>query len=151
MEATYANTLLPVHHLCHSCSLIPYIFLPCRSACFRLVNDHRRAPRECYQIRENMINRTNGDSPLQFVLISGHDTTLISLLASIAPNSWDQQWPPYASLASIELLRVGDSVENEDVRGDYFRFVYNGQVLKIEGCDEGEIGWPMQCTVLERV
>lgn len=121
----------------------------------------------------------NGTSPLNFVLLSGHDTTFIPFLAAVAPAAWDHEWPPYASLATIELLRVGgrgvgdggagidagsdqgggdsgNDDDNDDLDagggggdvgddvggggvGDfYFRFVYNGEVLKLEGCDHGE-------------
>lgn len=82
----------------------------------------------------------NGTSPLKFVLLSGHDTTLIPFLAAVAPAAWDMGWPPYAALATIELLRVGDGVAKgaTDAAGDYFRFVYNGKVLRLDGCDDGE-------------
>lgn len=110
----------------------------------------------------------NGTSPLKFVLLSGHDTTFIPFLAAVVSNAWDQEWPRYASLATIELLRVAagsgtgkgtgssaqeggsDDDDNDDldaggdgdggdVGGEYFfRFVYNGEVLKLEGCDQGE-------------
>lgn len=90
----------------------------------------------------------NGTSPLKFVLLSGHDTTFIPFMAAVAPNAWDQTWPPYATLSTIELLRVGASGnsseggETEDAAEDdgdfYFRFVYNGEVLKLDGCDQGK-------------
>lgn len=118
----------------------------------------------------------NGTSPLKFVLLSGHDTTLIPFLAAIAPDAWDKEWPRYASLITIELLRVAGTNSSStaggsasasaaapqekeggsdlDAGGDaggggddgggwgeyYFRFVYNGEVLKLEGCDQGEFG-----------
>lgn len=89
----------------------------------------------------------NGTSPLKFILLSGHDTTFIPFLAAVAPGAWDQRWPAYAALATIELLRLGAGAGGGDdgdaaaaAAGDYFfRFVYNGQVLKLEGCgDQGK-------------
>ena len=82
-----------------------------------------------------MYGAINGTSPLKFVLISGHDTTFLAFLSAVAPGAWDEVFPPYASLSTIELLRVGGE---EGVAGDYFRFVYNGQVLRLKGCDQGE-------------
>eukprot|EP00752_Nemacystus_decipiens_P007485 g6687.t1 len=100
------------------------------------------------EIRERMMGAMNGTSSLKFVLLSGHDTTFIPFLAAVAPNVWDQEWPRYASLTTIELLRVAganvteSSAAQEGGSGDgvggeyYFRFVYNGDVLKLEGCDQ---------------
>ncbi|CAM9356698.1 unnamed protein product [Pylaiella littoralis] len=95
------------------------------------------------EIRERMLGAMNGTSPLKFILLSGHDTTFIPFMAAVAPSVWDRQWPPYATLSTIELLRVGggagaggDGDGDGDAGGGYFfRFVYNGQVLKLEGCD----------------
>ena len=97
----------------------------------------------------------DGTSPLKFVVLSGHDTTFIPFMAAVAPKAWDRGWPPYAALASIELLRVGAgggtgaggggggsggrALTDASFDGDYFRFVYNGQVLRLEGCDQGEL------------
>lgn len=87
------------------------------------------------------------------MLISGHDDTFIPLMSAIAPSAWDQLWPPYSSLSTIELLRVGGGEGKEDGDADgaagtaavvagggdyFFRFVYNGQVLRLDGCDDGE-------------
>lgn len=88
----------------------------------------------------------NGTSPVKFVLISGHDNTLMPLLAAITPEAWDREWPPYASLLSLELLRIspdGNSSSASEageagLAGDFFRLVYNGEVLRLRGCDAGE-------------
>lgn len=75
----------------------------------------------------------DGTHPVKFILWSGHDTTFIPLLTAIAPGAWDKEWPPYATLATIELLWIGGSLA-----GDYFRLVYNGQVIRLDGCHQGE-------------
>lgn len=78
----------------------------------------------------------NGTSPLKFVLISGHDTTFLAFLSAVAPGAWNETvFPPYATLSTIELLRVGGG---EGVAGDYFRFIYKGEVLRLNGCDQGK-------------
>lgn len=87
------------------------------------------------QIRANVLGASQGQSPVKFVLISGHDTTLIPFMAAVAPRAWDRTWPAYASMATIELLRVGG--QNASIAGDYFRFVYNGEVVRLDGCKQG--------------
>ncbi|CAN0217812.1 unnamed protein product, partial [Ectocarpus sp. 6 AP-2014] len=79
------------------------------------------------EIRERMAGAMNGTSPLKFILLSGHDTTFIPLMAAVAPSAWDGTWPRYATLASIELLRIGGGGSESG---------YNGQVLRLEGCDQ---------------
>lgn len=88
------------------------------------------------KIRERVNGAIDGTSPLKFILISGHDTTLLAFLSAVAPGAWNEaDFPPYATLSTIELLRVGGG---EGVAGDYFRFIYNGEVLRLNGCDQGE-------------
>jgi hypothetical protein len=42
--------------------------------------------------------------PPKLAVFSGHDTTIMPLLASLGPNVWnDTQWPPYASMMIIEV------------------------------------------------
>jgi hypothetical protein len=61
-------------------------------------------------------------------LIAGHDTTLSAILAALLGDSWDQRWPPYASLLSIELY---ESIHSNTYS---FRLIYNGQPLLVPGC-----------------
>jgi Histidine phosphatase superfamily (branch 2) len=48
---------------------------------------------------------SSGDSPApKFALFSGHDTTIIPLLASLDPGLWNStDWAPYASMVLIEV------------------------------------------------
>jgi len=72
-------------------------------------------------------------------LISGHDSTIIPLLASLGIWNLDQ-WPPYASMVSLELHEFIDGRTDRDVFPSYyaFRIVYNGRVLtdQIAGCPD---------------
>lgn len=47
----------------------------------------------------------SGGTPApRFALFSGHDTTVMPLLASIDPGLWnDTDWAPYASMMLIEV------------------------------------------------
>eukprot|EP01038_Epipyxis_sp_PR26KG_P010653 gene10653-14307_t len=77
---------------------------------------------------------SNPTNYLKFALFSGHDTTIMPLLASILGQSWDQQWAAYASMITIELY---SSVTNpNDSNYDLFRLVYNGKPLLVPGCSD---------------
>ena len=48
-------------------------------------------------------NEGDSDAP-KLAIFSGHDTTLMPLLASIGPKLWNEEdWPPYASMLLIEV------------------------------------------------
>ena len=76
-------------------------------------------------------------------LFSGHDTTLLPLLATLGPNVWDgKDWTPYASMIVVELHHIDtsnstslDLFPNEVA----FRIIFNGDIItsKVEGCAEG--------------
>lgn len=83
--------------------------------------------------------------PPTLAIYSGHDTTLMPLLASLGSDVYDGEWPPYASMMTLELYR---HTKEENY---LFRLVYNGKVLtpRIQGCSKDEL-----CSVsvlLERV
>ena len=66
-------------------------------------------------------------------LISGHDSTLMPILASF--NVWDGRWTPYASMLIIESYAL--TTPREEIPSNHvFRLLYNGQVLtfKFPGC-----------------
>jgi len=73
----------------------------------------------------------------KLALFSGHDTTLIPLLASI--GVYDESWPPYASMMVLEIHQINiDNRKNKDLylTNNGFRLIYNGEVLthKVAGC-----------------
>ncbi|KAH0482385.1 MAG: hypothetical protein KVP17_001958 [Porospora cf. gigantea B] len=67
-------------------------------------------------------------SPHRFFLYSGHDTTIMPLLAALGVWS-PAEWPPYASIATLEFLRSGERF--------LFRIIYNGAAVtrRFKGCD----------------
>jgi Histidine phosphatase superfamily (branch 2) len=68
-------------------------------------------------------------------IISGHDTTIMPLLAALDPNLWpDSEWPAYASLLVMELWHQPDPDDDTDDGSFQFRLVYNGRVLTMAGC-----------------
>jgi hypothetical protein len=85
---------------------------------------------------ENMISLEKDHSsssfphPPKFVLYSGHDITIMSLLAAILEDKWDKKWTPYASILNIELY------EAKNDEADLFRIIYNGEELVIPLCQE---------------
>jgi hypothetical protein len=95
-------------------------------------------------------------NPVKLALFSGHDTTLIPLLASLGPKVWDGQWPSYASMVLIEIheINIDRHLEiheiNIDGRSDKsmykinyaFRLLLDGKVLThtLDGCpDDAEL------------
>eukprot|EP00588_Corethron_pennatum_P002588 CAMPEP_0194301648 /NCGR_PEP_ID=MMETSP0169-20130528/61909_1 /TAXON_ID=218684 /ORGANISM="Corethron pennatum, Strain L29A3" /LENGTH=502 /DNA_ID=CAMNT_0039051913 /DNA_START=93 /DNA_END=1598 /DNA_ORIENTATION=+ len=67
---------------------------------------------------------------------SGHDTTLMPMLASLGDSLWDGVWSPYASYMVIEAYAAPNYPEAYP-SGYAFRLVYNGDVLtqRIDACD----------------
>ncbi|KAL7463246.1 hypothetical protein ACHAXS_003618 [Conticribra weissflogii] len=78
--------------------------------------------------------------PPKMALFSGHDTTLMPILATLGPEVWHAyEWAPYASMILIEIHEVIDSDRKSDFPSGYaFRLIYNGDVLtsKMDGCLE---------------
>jgi hypothetical protein len=76
--------------------------------------------------------------PTKLALFSGHDTTLIPLLASL--NAWDSVWPAYASMMLIEIHEVnidGRTTDKSLYKSNHaFRLLVNGQVVThtVSGC-----------------
>jgi ubiquitin-like domain-containing CTD phosphatase 1 len=79
-------------------------------------------------VRSNIIDAMNSNntssipdtSHIKFALFSGHDTTLMPVLAALLEDHWDRKWAAYASMVTIELYASSDNKE------DLFRIVYNG-------------------------
>ena len=81
---------------------------------------------------------SSGTPPPKLALFSGHDTTLMPILASLGDKVWDgTEWAPYASMIQIEIHEMADGSAYPS--GYAFRLIYNGQVLtsKMEGCANG--------------
>jgi hypothetical protein len=47
--------------------------------------------------------------PLKFALWSGHDNTIMPLLAAVAATNWDGDWAPYAAMIVFELIQASDN------------------------------------------
>lgn len=70
-------------------------------------------------------------------IISGHDSTIIPLLASLGVWKIDM-WPPYASMMILEIHELVDGKTDRSVYPSAFAFrlLYNGKVWtdQVEGC-----------------
>jgi hypothetical protein len=64
-----------------------------------------------------------GDDYDKFVLLSGHDTTVIPLLAALLPPTYVIDWAPYASYVTFELY------EGKSDSDFWARVVYNAKPL----------------------
>ncbi|ETV72467.1 hypothetical protein, variant 1 [Aphanomyces astaci] len=84
-------------------------------------------------IRNRMLLRVRGGANTsRFALYSGHDDTVMPLLAALGGSQWLQDWPPYAAYLSFELY--------ENNSGSHFvRFVYQGQPLTVPGCQDDKL------------
>jgi Histidine phosphatase superfamily (branch 2) len=75
----------------------------------------------------------------KLAVFTGHDTTIIPLLASL--GVWnDTVWPPYASMVIIELHEMNvDGNSNRKIFSSKFAFrlIYNGEVItsKVSSCE----------------
>ncbi|KAJ2376538.1 hypothetical protein IW150_001921 [Coemansia sp. RSA 2607] len=84
-------------------------------------------------LKEQIDSHIAGKSgDLKFALYSGHDSTLIPMLATMKASNHNMLWPPYASNILLELWKKSDGSR-------VIRVIYNGQVLKLqkghEWCD----------------
>ncbi|KAL3937473.1 MAG: hypothetical protein SGBAC_007430 [Bacillariaceae sp.] len=73
--------------------------------------------------------------------ITGYDSTIMQLLASLGEDVWDGLvWPPYASMLLVEIHELLDDSRNKTLyeTGSAFRLIYNGRVLtdQVPGCSE---------------
>lgn len=71
-------------------------------------------------------------TPPKLALFSGHDTTLMPILATLGEDVWSgKEWAPYASMIQIEIHESAGFSS-----GFAFRLIYNGEVLtsKMDGC-----------------
>ena len=68
----------------------------------------------------------NFKSKERLFLYSSHDSTLIAILHSLGLD--DIKWPPYSSSLIFEVLSID--------KNDYVRIVYNGDLMKLNWCNE---------------
>ncbi|OQR85032.1 hypothetical protein ACHHYP_12430 [Achlya hypogyna] len=69
----------------------------------------------------------------RFVLYSGHDDTVMPLLAAIGGSKWLHDWPPYAAFIAFELY-------TESATGERFvRIIYQGRPLTLPGCNSDDL------------
>jgi Histidine phosphatase superfamily (branch 2) len=86
-----------------------------------------------YEIMKNIYPHIHGQTTdlNKLAIFSGHDTTIIPLLASL--GAWnDTTWAPYASMVIIELheMNVDGNTDRKIFPSDFaFRLIYNGVVI----------------------
>ena len=72
-------------------------------------------------------------TPPKLALFSGHDTTLMPILATLGPDVWSgTEWSPYASMILIEIYEMRGNSKGQSApfpSGYAFRLIYNGVVL----------------------
>ncbi len=84
----------------------------------------------------------------KLALYSAHDSTIMSLLASLGSIVYDKadMWPPYASMVNIELFEISwkddasTQIKEQFPTGMAFRLLYNGKILTsyVSGCMKNE-------------
>lgn len=95
-----------------------------------------------YEIVQNIYTHIHeGEtSSNKLALFSGHDTTIMPLLASLDPALWaDDDWPPYASMVLIEVheVNIDRNTDKKVFKSNFaFRLLFNGNVItpKMQGC-----------------
>ena len=90
---------------------------------------------------DNNYSSQSGTPPPKLALFSGHDTTLMPILATLGEQVWSgKEWSPYASMLQIEIHEVLEADERYP-SGYAFRLIYNGSVLtsKMDECLDSEL------------
>jgi lysosomal acid phosphatase len=82
----------------------------------------------------SMLDRVSQQSTLKFILYSGHDTTIASVLSCL--QAFEGYNPPYNSTILFELHR-SDSVNVSENLIDYYVHVeYNNATISLDICDD---------------
>ncbi|KAL9971076.1 hypothetical protein ACROYT_G023561 [Oculina patagonica] len=92
------------------------------------------------QMAKRMINKSHRKSTLKFVLYSGHDSTIITLLLNLGVHD-KKGVTPYATRVAFELWRdtlVDSSKQLDSLDNFYFRILVNGKAVtsEIKFCGE---------------
>ena len=82
------------------------------------------------EIAKEVGDMMKSESKLKFILYSGHDVSLMTLM--LAFNISDGVWPAYASQLTFEIYEMSDSSFS-------LRILYNGQVQKLPFCGNKEM------------
>lgn len=78
--------------------------------------------------------RISSDSPMRFILLSGHDSTIAAFLAGVEQRKLVQ--PFFASSILVELWKK-DSTEGAQPEDFYIKYIYDGEPQKLgDFCDE---------------
>ncbi|KNE54896.1 hypothetical protein AMAG_00841 [Allomyces macrogynus ATCC 38327] len=79
--------------------------------------------------------------PPRFALYSGHDTTLVPLMAAL--GVWDHTWPPFASHLTLELFQSKSPASTQRAEDSHFvRLRHNGTNLRVPACQEPGAHYP---------
>uniref|UniRef100_A0A6S9KUC0 Acid phosphatase n=1 Tax=Heterosigma akashiwo TaxID=2829 RepID=A0A6S9KUC0_HETAK len=83
------------------------------------------------RMKTKILQAINDEAFTSFALYSGHDSTVMPLLAAL--GLWDGRWGAYASLLAFELHRRKGAIGSD--RADFYsRVVYNGKVIAHDKC-----------------
>ena len=84
-----------------------------------------------YILREMLYildKRIEGKTNVKFAHFSAHDTSLAAILVALVPNQRFNNIPPYASHVTSEVYKGPNGKL-------YIRYLYNGEIVKIDGTD----------------
>lgn len=98
-------------------------------------------------LRNRVIDVISHKSPLRVALYGAHDTTLGSLLATMATSDYELHWPPFTSHIALEAFeeRRDSGILSSLKSKQYFvRMRYNNTVVPLKGCQN-----PEMCTLAE--
>ena len=87
--------------------------------------------RIAYDVRTRILPALNSTTYNNFVLYSGHDTTLMPFLAALLGANWDRKWASYASMVYIEIYNSSTPGSSQ-----LFRVIYNGVQQQVPGCSK---------------
>ena len=98
---------------------------------------------EMVDVMLDVVHNSTTSPQYQMTLWSGHDTTLVPILAAL--NQWDGIWAMYASQMQWEIYRDPFSSEY------YLRVIYNGKELSLPGCPSTLCPWAAAYEFLQKV